>query len=83
MLHLQSSLSVEVLWLNRLIKKSHLFMAHLSRLLLGVVNITMVSFGRQPWSGGKVYEDRKTAFVDRGFPSGSNPIINADSGLLQ
>ena len=64
-------------------KKSHLFTAGLSRPLLGVVNITMVSFGRQPWSGGKVYKDRKTAFVDRGFPSVSNPLINADSGLLQ
>lgn len=63
-------------WLNRLINKAHLFMVGFSKLLLGVVSITMVSFWRQPWSRGKVEEDRKTAFVDRGFPSDCNPFIN-------
>lgn len=41
--------------------------------LLGVVNFTMVPFGRQTWSKGEAVEERKTAFVDRGFDF--NPFI--------
>lgn len=39
-------MQIETWWLYRLINKSHLFMAGLSKLLLGIVNITMIPFGK-------------------------------------
>lgn len=41
-------MSIVAWWLNLLINKYPLFMAGHSKLLLGVVNATMVPF-RQPW----------------------------------